>query len=100
MYLKPRVDWPRVCEDLRNFNWSAVYNSLNPVSELNKVITSLIDRRVPSKVIKHKVNDKALFNEDCVNAFHNKQNAYRLWSQNRSLYLWEEYAWTSCSVCL
>ena len=38
----------RVGEDLRKFNWNAVYNSGNPVSELNKVITSLIDRRVPS----------------------------------------------------
>ena len=56
-------------------NWSATYNSLNPVSELNKVITFLIDSLVPSKVIKRKVNDKAWFNEDCVNAFHNKQNA-------------------------
>ena len=59
VYLKSRVDWPRVSEDLCNFNWSAVYNSLNPVSELNKAITFLIDRRVPSKVIKGKVNDKA-----------------------------------------
>ena len=29
------------------------------------------------------MNEKAWFNEDCVNAFHNKQNAFRLWSQNR-----------------
>ena len=59
MYLKSRVDWPRVSEDLRNLNWSGVYNSSNPVSEFNKVITSLIDRRVSSKIIKRKVNDKA-----------------------------------------
>ena len=59
VYLKSRVDWSRVSEDLCNFNWSAVYNSLNSVSELNKAITFLIDRRVPSKVIKGKVNDKA-----------------------------------------
>ena len=57
--------------------------NLNPVSELNKVITSLIDRRLPSKFIRQKVNGKAWFNKDCVNAFHNKQNAYHLWSQNR-----------------
>ena len=76
VYLKSRVDWPCVGEDLCNFNCSAVYNSPNPVSELNKVITSLINRRIPSKIIKQKVNDKAWFNEDCVNAFHNKQNAY------------------------
>ena len=39
MYLKSRVDWPRVNEDLHNLNWSGVYNSSNPVFELNKVIT-------------------------------------------------------------
>ena len=59
VYLKSRVDWPRVSEDLCNFNWSAVYNSLISVSELNKVITSLIDRRVPTKIIRRKVNNKA-----------------------------------------
>ena len=68
----------RVGDDLSNFNWNVVYNSPNPVSEFNKVITSLIDRRVSSKIIRRRVNDKALFNKDCVNAFYNKQNAYRL----------------------
>ena len=50
--MKSRVDWPRVGEYLYNFNCSAVYNSLNPVFELKKVITSLIDRRVPYKIIR------------------------------------------------
>ena len=29
--------------------------------------------------------------EDCVNAFHDEQNEYRLWSQNRLYFMWEEY---------
>ena len=45
MYLKSHVDWPRFGDDLLNHNWSVVYNSQIPVSELNKVITILIDRR-------------------------------------------------------
>ena len=44
LYLKSCADWPRVGEDFRNFNWSAVYSSPDAVSELNKTITSLIDR--------------------------------------------------------
>ena len=76
VYLKSHIDWSRVGDDLFNHNWSVVYNSPNPVSELNRVITSLIIRSVPSKVIRRKVNDKAWFNKDCVNVFHNKQNAY------------------------
>ena len=49
VYLKSRVDWPRVGESLRNFNWSVVYNSPNSVSELNKVITFLIEGVFPLK---------------------------------------------------
>ena len=49
VYLKSR--------DLLNQNWTVVYNSHNPVSELNMVITFLIDKRVPSKVVRRKVNE-------------------------------------------
>ena len=83
MYLKSRVDCPGFGDGLLNHNWSVVHNRSNPVSEFNRFITFLIDRCVPSKVIRRKVNDKAWFNKDCVNAFHYKQNAYRHWSQNR-----------------
>ena len=44
--LKSRIYWLHVGEDLFNSNWSAVYNSPNPVSELNKVITSLIEKLI------------------------------------------------------
>ena len=80
-----------VANDPFNHNWSAIYNKTNPVSEFNIVTNSLIDRRVPSKIIRLKVNYKALFNKDCVTAFHNRQNAYCLWSQNSAHFLWEEY---------
>ena len=77
VYLKLCVNLPHVGDDLLN--------------ELNNVITSLTNRRLLSKVIRRKVSDKAFLNKDCVNEFHNKQNAYRFWSQNRSPFLWEEY---------
>ena len=44
-----------------------VCDSPNPVSKLNKVITSLTVWRVPSTVIRKKVNDKAWFRENYVN---------------------------------
>ena len=37
------------------------------------------------------MNDKVWFNEECVNSFHDKQNVYRFWSQNRSHFLWKKY---------
>ena len=75
VYLKSRVDWPRIGDDLLCHNWNKVYNNPNPASELNRIITSLIDRRVPSIVVRWKVN------ADSLNAFNDKQNTYRLWSQ-------------------
>ena len=61
VYLKSRVNWTHVGEDFHNSNWSKVYKRLNTESKSN------------------------FFN--CVNAFHNKQNAYRLGSKNRSPFL-------------
>ena len=62
-----------------------VFNSPDPIFELNMVINSMIDRHVPSKVIKH--NDRAWFNDECVNAFHDKQNAYHILSQIKPHFL-------------
>ena len=48
------------------------------MSELNRVITSLIIRSVPSKVIRRKVNDKAWFNKDYINASELNQGLFYL----------------------
>ena len=47
-------DWPRVGDDLLNHNWNVVYNRPNLVSEFSNVITSIINRRIPAKVIRKK----------------------------------------------
>ena len=59
VYLKSSFDWPLIGDDLFNHNWNLVYNSQSPISEVNKVTTFLIDRFVPSKIIRQKMNDKA-----------------------------------------
>ena len=91
VYLKSRVDWPRVNRDLEDINWSHIYKSPDPAIELNNILSSIIDRRVPTKTIRRRLSDKAWFNEDCVNAFNDKQSAYRLWTRNRSRLLWDNY---------
>ena len=74
MNLNWHVYWPCVRDDFLIDNCSVVYNIPNPVSDFNWVITSLIDRSVSSKVVRLIVNDKPWLDEDCVNAFRNKQN--------------------------
>ena len=75
----------RIGDNFFNYNWSIVYNSPIAVFEVSKVYTSLIGGRVPSEVIRLKVNDKVWFNKGCVEAFYKKQNIYR------SLFLWDEF---------
>ena len=61
---------------------------------------NLIDRYMLLKVIRRKLNDKALFNEDCVNTFHDKQNTCYLWSQNRSFVCGSSALYTAVIICL
>ena len=48
-------------------------------------------RRIPSRVIKFPIKDKAWFNEDCKRANLAKQEAYQLWRRNCSDIIWNNY---------
>ena len=91
VFLKSRVDWHRVIDDVEGITWSNIYNAPDPIIELNNVLVNIIERRVPTKNITCKLKDKAWFNADCLRAFNDKQNAYRLWSRHRTRFLWDEY---------
>ena len=91
VYLKSRIDWDSVCNDVINISWRTIYNASSPIDELNSVLDAILSRRVPTRIIKRRMRDKAWFNGACVDAFNNKQDAYRLWSRNRSRTLWDNY---------
>ena len=91
--LKSRIDWDRVTSDIRSIVWSDIYNSPDPIVQLNNILVTIINRRVPTKIIKSRLKDKAWFNSDCVKAFNDKQSAYRLWTRDKSRLLWDNYVW-------
>ena len=58
---------------------------------MNSALQNVISGRIPTKVIKNRLKDKAWFNDDCRRAFNNKQTAYKFWSQNKSQFCWNNF---------
>lgn len=91
VYLKSQVNWDNVCDEVSNINWNPIFKSDDPVQALNTSLLDILHRRVPSRIIRSRIKDKAWFNNDCRRAFDNKQTAYHLWKRNRTPLLWENY---------
>ena len=91
VYIKSRTDWSGVLQDLDEVRWSGIYCSPNHVEALNATLLSIINRRVLTKIIKSRLKDKAWFNEECRSSFQANQEAFDLWSRNRSQVLWDSF---------
>ena len=63
----------------------------NPVEVLNKHLSLLVLRYVPTKVIHVCNKDKPWFDDKCRHAFGLKQEAYLRWTRDRSRINWEEF---------
>ena len=51
----------------------------------------LVERFVPTKVIRVRNKDKPWFNDDCRRAFDIKQGAYLRWTRDRSRVNWDAF---------
>ena len=91
IYMKSRADWDSIIHDLSLLNWPVIYNQEDSISYLSNIITDIIDRRIPSRVINFRKNDKAWFNNECRRAHQEKQEAYHLWRRNPSDLTWNSY---------
>ena len=91
IYLKSQADWDGILNDLRELDWPDIYRQVDFVASMNDGFERIIVRRIPSRVIKFRIKDKAWFNEDCKRANLAKQEAYQLWRRNRS-----DITWINC----
>ena len=91
IYLKSQADWNGALSDLNNIAWPELYKQAEPVVTLNEELVTIIERRVPSKLIYFRNSDKSWFNADCRRVSLEKQEAYKLWRRNRSQLTWENY---------
>ena len=71
--LKDRVNWSAVCDAIGVLPWRSIWNADNPVQRLNVYLSLLVERFVPTKVIRVSNKDKPWFNDNCRLAFDIKQ---------------------------
>ena len=57
-------------------------------------LSLLVERFVPTKVIRVRNKDKPWFNDDCRLAFDIKQGAHLRWTRHRSRVNWDEFVHT------
>ena len=91
IYLKSRADWDSIHSDLLNLDWCSIYRHNDVASCLNDHLVNIIERRVPTRILKFRIKDKAWFNDECRQAYNEKQSAYRLWSNNKSDLCWRNF---------
>ena len=91
MLLKHRVNWSAVCDAIGVLPWHSIWSADNPVERLNVHLSLLVERFVPTRVIRVRNKDKPWFNDDCRLAFDVKQGAHLRWTRDRSRVNWKEF---------
>ena len=76
---------------IRELPWRNIWLSDNPVEVLNKHLSLLVGRYVPTKVIRLCNKDKPWFDVQCMLAFSLKQEAHLRWTRDRSRVNWEQF---------
>ena len=88
--MKHQDNWNTVCGAIQDLPWSNIWLADNPVEVLNKHLSLLVGRYVPTKVIRVLNKDKTGFNDQCRDALGLKQEAHPRWTRDRSRVNWEE----------
>ena len=89
--LKHRVNWTALCDAIGVLPWRSIWSADNPVERLNVHLSLLVERFVPTQVIRVCNKDKPWFNDDCRRVFDIKQGAHLWWTRDRSLVNWDEF---------
>jgi hypothetical protein len=92
VFMKRQVNWDTVGDAVRELPWHTIWKTNQPVEVLNQHLSSLIERFIPTKVIRLRNKDKPWFNDDCRRAFDLKQCAYHRWTRDRSQANWSDFS--------
>ena len=91
--LKHRVNWSAVCDAIGVLPWQSIWSADSPVERLNVHLSLLVERFVPTKVMRVRNKDKPWFNVDCRHAFDTKQGPI-----SGGLVIALEITWMSMSI--
>ena len=80
--MKYSVNWTAVCDAICVLPWRSIWSADNPVERLSVHLSLLVERFVPTKVIRERNKDKPWFNDDCKLAFDIKHMAHLRWTRD------------------
>ena len=89
VFLKHRVNWNAVLDDLQGLCWGGIISGPSPIESLNEALLEIVKRGVPVRVLRFRSMDKPWFTDDCRRAFDAKQTAYRSWEISRTVESWD-----------
>ena len=89
MYLKSRVRWDMVEQDIADLPWTVIRHAQSSVEVLDDHLLRIIRARVPQITIRTRNGDKAWFNDECRRVFDRKQAAYLNWCRARTRDNWQ-----------
>ena len=89
--LNHRVNWTAVCDAIGVLPCRSIWSADNPVERLNVHLYLLVERFVPTMVIRVRNKDTPWFNDDCRLAFDIKQGSHLRWTRDRSRVNWDEF---------
>ena len=84
VWLKSRADWIGCEDSCRALNISDAISDPHPMAKLNDMLSTILARHVPSRIIKIRTNDQPWFDESCRRAYHDKQSKFNAWRRNRT----------------
>ena len=59
------LNWTAVCDAIRDLPRRSIWCAVNPVEVMNQHLFLLVERFVPTKVIRVRNKDNPWFNDDC-----------------------------------
>ena len=80
--LKHKVNWNTVGGAIQDLPWRNIWLANNPVEAMNKHLSLVVGRYVPTKVIHVRKKDKPWFADQCRHAFGLKQEAHLQWTRD------------------
>ena len=80
VFLKHQVNWTTVRGAVQDLPWRNIWSADNPVEVLNEHLSLLVERYVPTNVIRVHNKDKPWFDDQCRRAFDLKQEAHIQWT--------------------
>ena len=90
VFLKHQLNWNTVYGAIKELPWLKISLSDSPVEVLNKDLSLLVGRYVPTKVIHARNKDMPWLDYQCRHAFGLMQEAHLRWTHDRPRVHWDE----------